>query len=299
MQPGITFGASSALRNLLFWLIGAGLAFQLSACSAPEQGPFNGTLRIGVLPDESENILLERYTPLLEFLTQETGHPCEIIIPDNYEELLKTFGEGQIDLAYFGGATFVKANTEYGAVPLVMRDVDARFTSDLVVAGEDLNTLKELQGKRFSFGSRLSTSGHLMPRHFLQVRYGVTPETYFLSVQYSGKHDLTAYRVRDGDVDAGVVNSEIIRKMFADGRLQPGDIRVLWTTPPYTDYVWAAHPQIPAVDREKIQQAFLQLSVDNPRHKAILTHLGAAGFYPASIGDSSMLKQVMDGLGML
>ena len=167
------------MRNLLIWLIGAGLAFQLSACSAPEQGPFNGTLRVGVLPDESENILLERYTPLLEFLTQETGHPCEIVIPDNYEELLKTFGEGQIDLAYFGGATFVKANTEYGAVPLVMRDVDARFTSDLVVAGEDLNTLKELQGKRFSFGSRLSTSGHLMPRHFLQVRYGVTPENVF------------------------------------------------------------------------------------------------------------------------
>jgi hypothetical protein len=37
-----------------------------------------------------------------------------------------------------------------------MRDVDTRFTSDLVVAGEDFKSIKELQGKRFSFGSRLA-----------------------------------------------------------------------------------------------------------------------------------------------
>jgi len=287
------------LRNLLIWLICASLVFQLSACSGPEQEAFNGTLRIGVLPDENKQELLKRYTPLLEFLSQETGHPCEIVIPDNYDELLKLFGEGQIDLAYFGGATFVKANTKYDAVPLIMRDVDTRFTSDLVVADEDLKSIKELEGKRFSFGSRLSTSGHLMPRHFLHVQHGLTPEKYFHSVQYSGKHDRTAYLVRDGYADAGVINSEILRRMFADGRLRPGDIRVIWTTPPYNDYVWAAHPHIPPLELEKIQQAFLQLSVDNPQHKAILANLGAAGFYPASILDSSMLQQVMIDLGML
>jgi phosphonate transport system substrate-binding protein len=287
------------LRNLLIWLVGAGLAFQLSACSGPEQELSIETLRIGVLPDESEKALLERYTPLFEHLSQETGHPYEIVIPNNYEEMLRAFGEGQIDLAYFGGVTFVMADSEYDAVPLVMRDVDTRFTSDLVVTGEDPRTLEELQGKRFSFGSRLSTSGHLMPRHFLQVARGITPEKYFRSIQYSGKHDRTALLVRDGEVDAGVVNSEIIRKMFSDGRLQPGDIRIIWTTPPYADYVWAAHPQVHPMDREKIQQAFLQLSVENPQHEAILSNLGAGGFYPASNRDSSILKQVMDSLGML
>ena len=121
----------------------------------------------------------------------------------------------------------MKANFEYGAVPLVMRDVDSRFTSVLVVAGEGFKTFEELQGKRFSFGSKLSTSGHLMPRHFLQVERGVTPEKYFRSILYSEKHDRTAYWVRDGEVDAGVVNAEIIREMFADGRLRPGDVRII------------------------------------------------------------------------
>jgi phosphonate transport system substrate-binding protein len=285
------------LRNFLNWLIGAGLAFQLSACSGPEQESSNETLRIGVLPDEGEEVLRERYTPLFEFLSQETGRPYELLIPYSYEDLLRKFGEGQIDLAYFGGVTFMKANSEHDAVPLVMRDVDSRFTSVLVVAGD--KSFEELRGKRFSFGSRLSTSGHLMPRYFLQVQRGVNPEKYFRSIQYSGKHDRTAYWVRDGEVDAGMVNSEIVRKMFADGRLRPGDIRVIWTTPPYPDYVWTLHPRIHPVDSERIQQAFLKLSIDNPQHETILSNMSAAGFYPASIEDFSMLKQVMTGFGVL
>jgi phosphonate transport system substrate-binding protein len=287
------------LRKILIWLIGVGLVFQLSACSGPEQGPSNETLRIGILPDEGEKTLRKRYIPLFDFLSQETGLPYELVIPNSYEELVRMFGEGQIDLAYFGGATFLRANSEYDAVPLVMRDVDNRFTSMLVVAGEGFKTFKELQGKRFGFGSKLSTSGHLMPRYFLQVERGVTPEKYFRSIQYSGKHDRTAYWVRDGKVDAGVVNSEIIGRMLADGRLRPGDIRTIWTTPPYADYVWAVHPQVHPVDRERIQRAFLQLSVDNPQHEVILSNLSATGFYPASIADFSMLQQVMTSLGVL
>ena len=287
------------MRYILSWIIGVSLAFQMSACSVPESEPSIDILRIGILPDESKEALRERYVPLLEFLSQESGLPYKLVIPNNYAELVRQFGEGQIDLAYFGGVTFVNASSEYGAVPLVMRDVDSNFTSVFVVADESYKDFEGLQGKRFSFGSRLSTSGHLMPRHFLHAERGIAPEKYFGSIEYSGKHDLTAYRVRDGEVDAGVVNAEIVRKMFADGRLQPGDIRIIWTTPPYPDYVWAVHPRIHPVARERIQQAFLQLSTDNPQETAILSRMGTAGFYPASINDFSMLRQVMAKPGVL
>ena len=272
---------------------------QLSACSGLEQVPANETLRIGILPDEGKKTLRKRYIPLFDFLSQETGLSYEIVIPNSYEQLVESFGEGKIDLAYFGGATFLRAHTGYGAVPLVMRDVDSRFTSTLVVANEGFSNFEELHGKRFGFGSKLSTSGHLMPRYFLKVELGVTPEKYFRSIRYSGQHDRTAYWVRDGKVDAGFVNSEIIRGMLADGRLRPGDIRIIWTTPPYADYVWAVHPQVHPVVREKLQQAFLSLSVDNPQHELILTNMSATGFYPASIADFSRLQQIMTKLGEL
>ena len=87
--------------------------------------------------------------------------------------------------------------------------------------------------------------------------------------------------------------------MFEDGRLSPEDVRILWESPPYTDYVWAVHPRITRADREKIQQAFLKLSVDNAGHKNILSNVGAGSFYPASMRDFAELHEVMAGLGML
>jgi len=230
--------------------------------------------------------------------SEETGFDYELDIPINYDDLLAKFGKGQIDLAYFGGVTFVKANSEHHAIPLVMRDVDSRFTSVFIVAGDNATSFRELQGKTLGFGSQLSTSGHLMPRYYMQRELGAAAEDYFSSVQYSGKHDRTAYWVRDGEIDVGAANSEIIPKMSADGRLRSGDVRVIWTTPPFADYVWAAHPQISDAFRQSIQQAFLKLSVSNPQHEAILLNLGATVFYPAAEKDFVLLKQILVSSGV-
>jgi len=297
--PRTSSGRCLAMGSTRNWLISVGIAVLLSACSGNEQGASLGTVHVGVLPDQSEKVVRERYAPLLGFLSNETGAVVELVVPRNYEELVRLFGEGKIDLAYFGGVTFVKANALHDAVPLVMRDLDTRFTSVLMVAADGARAIEELKGKRFSFGSRLSTSGHLMPRYFLQTEYGINPEDYFDGIQYSGTHDRTAYWVRDGKVDAGIANSDIVRGMFADGRLSPEDVRILWETPPYTDYVWAAHPQVTRANREQLQQAFLKLSVDNAGHKNILSNVGAGSFYPVSIRDFVELKEVMARLGML
>jgi phosphonate transport system substrate-binding protein len=84
--------------------------------------------------------------------------------------------------------------------------------------------------------------------------------------------------------------------MFKDGRLQPGDVRIIWTTPPYADYVWAVHPQVAESHRQEIQRAFLKLSIDDPQHEPLLSNLGANGFYPASTKNFSVLTRVLTSL---
>lgn len=123
--------------------------------------------------------------------------------------------------------------------------------------------------------------------------HDITPEAHFGSVRYSGQHDRTTYWVRDGEVDASVANTQIVEKMLGDGRLQAGDVRAIWTTPPYADYVWAAHPNVAPAERENIRRSFLKLSVDDPSHVPLLSSLGAEAFYPASMRDFSVYQAVM------
>lgn len=262
-------------------------------------------IRVGVLPDEDKAELNRRYAPLLEHLSQVTGPKFELITPDSYDHLLRIFDNGELDLAYFGGLTFLKAHVNSNALPLVMRDVDTRFTSYFVVGRlgplRDCNdlTCDELADKVFSFGSKLSTSGHLMPRYYMKTVIGIEPETYFAEVRYSGAHDTTAFRIRDGDVDLGVINSEILKIMLREGRLKQGDLRVLWESPPFPNYVWAIDHKLDEAVRENLLYAFLMLEYGNENHARILSSVGAKSFLPAGTDEFMALQQIAESLGML
>ena len=238
-------------------------------------------LRIGVLPDQSPEALRKRFAPVLSYLAESLQLRCELIVPESYSDLLELFHDQKVDLVYLGGYSYVKAQQNDHAIPLVMRRVDTRFTSLFIVnANSPAQTLDNLENKSIAFGSSLSTSGHLMPRYFLQQK-NITPETFFSEVRYSGAHDQTAYWVRDGVVDVGAVNATTIRSMLDKNLIKSNDFRVLWETPPYADYVWAIRPQFAEGFHSKIRDAFMQLSPDNADHAIVLQNLNAIGYIPA------------------
>jgi len=257
-------------------------------------------VRIGVLPDMSERNLHQRYNPLLKYLSEETGLDFKLVLPADYEELLYLFSVHEVDLALFGGLTFVRARTSYQAEPLVMRDVDTRFTSVFLVSySSPANELADLKGSSFAFGSRLSTSGHLMPRHFMQDEKQILPEKFFGKVVYSGAHDKTAYMVRDGEVDIGAANTEIVIGMFRDGRLKEKDLRILWETPPYPDYVWAVSRNLNENIKTQLRDAFLGLDLNDTYHSHILAGLGARNFLPAGFRAFLPLQRIAANLELL
>lgn len=289
------------MKKIIYSSLVLMLCAVLSGCpSTKEEGaPTLELLRIGILPDETKDKLIERYTPLFRYLSEEIAIPYKLVIPDTYSELVELFHDGKVDLAYFGGFTFVKAHIQDDAIPLVMRDVDTRFTSYYLVRTDSTaGTLRDFKGKRFSFGSNLSTSGHLMPRHFIQ-EMGIIPEDFFSEVVYSGKHDLTAYHVRDGKVALGVANSAVIKKMYKDGRLSEKEVRIMSETAPYPDYVWAAQSSLDATLRKKVRDAFLNLTPEKGAHAKILLGVDAGRFLPAEVSDFNMLADVVNDLELL
>ncbi len=255
----------------------------LAACTSDQ--PANNrpeVIRFGVLPDDRPDVLEARFSPLLAYLQGQLETSFELVIPSDYQDLVDQFAAGNLELAFFGGLTYAQAAANSNAEPIVMRDIDARFTSVfLVPADSDAETLLDLEGSRFAFGSRLSTSGHLMPRHFL-AQQAIVPEEFFADVRYSGRHDTTALWVRDGQVDGGALNATIFRSMMSDGRLTVNNVRPLWETPPYVDYVIAAHPDLGDDVRQRIVAACLALSVTVNEHADVLDPIGAAGFLPAA-----------------
>lgn len=240
-------------------------------------------LRLGVLPDESRDGISQRYEGLVQYLAEELDVPCRLVYADSYDQLVELFHDRRVHLGYFGGVTFIQVLDQDDAVPLVIRNVDATFASYYIIREDSgMDTFAELEGKSFSFGSKLSTSGHYMPHIFIQHE-GIIPEEFFSEISYSGAHDATALAVQNGDVDAGVVSWIIFEEIIEDGRLDDSALQVVRESRPYVNFAWAIQPHIGEGARKKICRAFLELLPDNERHAKILDAVGADYFVPAIV----------------
>ena len=160
-------------------------------------------------------------------------------------------------------------------------------------------TLNDFKGKSLVFGSQLSTSGHLMPRYFLQKMFNKPVELYFKDVSFSGSHDNTILNIANRKYDLGVVNSQVAQTMLRDGTVTNNKIKKIWETPPYMDYCWAVNNRLPKQFKIKLRDAFLNLSLTNPIHKKILNNLNAKIFLPADIREFTRLKTIAMNLKLL
>src|SRR5215471_690128 len=104
-----------------------GLVFFIGCSPSDEKTAQAGVLKILVLPDRPRAQLEATYAPLLQYLSRKLNWPCELVIPNTYEDALERFHRRSAQLAYLGGATFLKARAKDRAVPLVLRDADLAF----------------------------------------------------------------------------------------------------------------------------------------------------------------------------
>ena len=258
------------------------------------------TLRVTAIPDESPTELARKAAPLVKYLEKVMGQPVVFTPVSDYAAAVEGLANKQIDLAWYGGFTFVQANIRSGgkAVPLVQRAEDAAFRSVFITSNPAIQSLADLKGKSVSFGAPSSTSGHLMPRSYL-LQERIEPERDFKRVAFSGAHDATIAAVAAGKVDAGALNISVWEKFVAEGKVDSTKLRVFYTTPSYFDYIWTVHADMPAAQREKLTQAFLQLDPSTPEGKEILALQRATRFIPTKPENYQGIEQAARSAGLL
>ena len=274
------------------------LVFSLLALAAAAQA--QQVFRVTAIPDESPTELARKAAPLMKYLEQRLGVKVEFTPVTDYAAAVEAMANKQIDLAWFGGFTFIQAQQRSGgkAVPLVQREEDAKFKSVFITTDDSIKTLADLKGRNVSFGSQSSTSGHLMPRSFL-LASGINPDRDFKRVAYSGAHDATVAAVASGKVDAGALNISVWEKLVADKKVDPAKVRVFYTTPPYFDYNWTVHADMTPAQRAKLAMAFTDLSKDTAEGREILELQRATRFVPTSVSNYAGIETAARSAGLL
>ena len=258
-------------------------------------------IRVSGIPDENPTELSRKYQPMVDMLQKQLGVKVVYVPVIDYGAAVSALAAGKVDFAWLGGFTHVQAKVLAGAKPVVMRDIDREFQSVFIAnTAAGIHKPEELRGKSFAFGSKSSTSGHLFPRHFLGTQFHIDADKDFAGAPiYSGAHDATVKMVESGKVQAGALNIEVWNRLLNGDKVDKAKVKVIWTTPPFVDYVWTARKDLPPATVQKFANAFLNLDATKPEDKAVLDLQGAKKFVVAKPEDFLVIEQVGRSTGLL
>ena len=272
------------------------LAFAMAPALAQQQ-----TLKVTTIPEEAASEQIRKFGPLTKYLERTLAMKVEFTPVSDYPAAVEALVNKQVELVWFGGFTHVQAQLRSGGkiVPIAQREEDTQFRSVFItLANSGIKTLADLKGRQVSFGSASSTSGHLMPRSFL-LQAKIDPDKDFKRVAYSGAHDATIASVVGGRVDAAALDITVWRKFVEEKKVDTDKVIVFFTTPPYFNYNWSVHADMPAALRERITKALLDLSPSTPEGKEVLGLARATRYIPTKPENYSDLEVAGRSAGLI
>jgi phosphonate transport system substrate-binding protein len=239
-----------------------------------------------------------------DYLQQRLGVSVKYLPVKNYPAAVTAFTNNQVQLAWFGGFTGVQARRAVpGSEAIAQGAEDVAFKSYVIAnAKTDLQSSKEcpkgIAGKSFTFGSRASTSGRLMPEFFFRQRFGgKSPEEVFSRVGFSGDHSRTIQLVQSGAYEVGVLDYSVWELEKKAGKIDEGQVRVIWETPTYPDYNWTVRGDVDSTFgtgfKDRLSAAIL--AIEDP---AVLAYFARSKFIPAKNGDYAPIEEVAKTTGL-
>ncbi len=291
------------LRRIPLSIVIGLLSLIVVACGGNGGGGGEVTkLRFSGIPDQDKQKLISQYSVVTDYLEKQLGIDVEFVVATDYTAAVTSLASNKLDLVWLGGVTSVQAEqrTDGDVTFVTCRDSDLQFKSYFIANQslglskvsklEDLKTA--LAEHSFTFGSKNSTSGHIMPRFFL-TQAGITPETDIdggPKYQLRGGHSATLDAVASGSVDLGALNYKVWEQADSAKKTQAP---VVYETPPYVDYCMVAHNRLGSEIISKVADAFTSLDASNPEHAKVLEAFAAEKFVKANPADWDGIRDVL------
>lgn len=275
----------------------------LTALTAFAEPARADTFTFTAIPDEDESRLNERFGKVADYLSEQLGVTVKYIPVKSYPAAISAFRNDQVQLAWFGGLSGVQARHLVPGSQAIAQGYEDQFFKTYIIANAStgLEASDEfpqgIKGRTFTFGSKGSTSGRLMPEFYIREHLGA-PDEVFERVGFSGDHSRTIAQVQSGAFEVGAVNYSVYDNEVAEGKTDPAKVKVLWTTPTYPDYQWTIRGDVDsrygAGFTEKVTAALLNMT-----DKDLLASFPRESFVPASNADYQPIQDTGEAIGLL
>ena len=211
------------------------------------------TLSFGIVPQQSATKLASLWTPICEYLSQQTGYRFVFKTAKDIPTFEKRLAAGEYDIAYMNPYHYTVFSIDPGYRAFA-RETGKSIRGILVVKKDSpYQSIGELAGKTLAFPAPAAFAASVLPRAFLR-KSGIE-----ITPKYVSSHDSVYLTVSKGLYPAGGGIQRTFDNMPAATR---GKLRILWTTPEYTPHAFAARPQLSAAVVNAVAGALTAMGTD-------------------------------------
>lgn len=238
------------------------------------------TYVLGVTPQFERRQLFAIWTPILNELSQRTGHNFQLATTPNIRAFEHQYNSGVYDLAYMN--PYLAVANPQGYQPILR---DANPIRGILVVRKDspIQSVADLAGKEIVFPAPNAIGASLLIRAELTRKFKVS-----FTPRYVQSHTATYLNVAQGLAAAGGG----VQKTFDEQKEAVRDqLRIIYTTTPVPSLPVAAHPRLPAAARDAIRDAFLALAA-TPEGAALLKEVPINRLTATTMKDYESLREL-------
>jgi phosphonate transport system substrate-binding protein len=257
-------------------MLGLAAAFALTSIAhAQDWKAKYPELVFAVIPEENGAGVMDRYAPFVDYLSKELGVKVTLRVANDYAAIIEGQRAGNIQIAYYGPASFARARvtgvkTDAFAIDVNSDGSKGYYSVFYVLAKSPYKTIDDLKGKNLGLVDPNSTSGNNMPRYKMN-QMDINPDTYFSKVQFTGSHENAVLALAQGTVDVAanwwnapddsnltrMLNKHMLKN--ADGtEMTKEDFRVILKSDLIINSPYAYLSELPDDLKAAISKAFLE-----------------------------------------
>ena len=263
--------------QILFCLISVSLAHIFAGPARADE-----THLIGVLAFRGAEHALRSWEPLARALGQSVDGASFRVVPLPLEELRQSVARKEVAFVFTNSGQYVELEARHGVSRIATlktflgSGVRNEFGAVIFARADrdDIRQLDDLRGKSFAAVKRQAFGGFQMAwREFRSA--DLDPFDDFSRIDFLGlPQDSIVFAVRDGQVDAGTVRTDVMETMAREKKIDLADYRVLnpqsmtgdmvgLSTRLYPEWPFAALPGTSSELSEKVAIALLGMSPES------------------------------------
>lgn len=261
---------------------------------------------MALIAPESTPALEARWKPLLSALSASVGVPVEAQFFPDYAGAVWSMRDNRSQIGWFGNKSAIEA-VDFAEGEVFARKVDVDGEGgyySFLIARKDGGLRKEediaAQAGRWTLaiGNPNSTSGYVVPNHYLFARLGIEPREAFKRV-LTGSHADNWVAVVEGRADLATTASVVYRRLCQQRPADCAQLTVVWSSPliPNDPLVWRKN--LSGSMKAKVTAFFKAYGRPAPnkskqvlaQEKAVLRGVDTLAFLPS---DDTQLRSIRD-----